>query len=144
MEAVWLLCLPRWEAETKVQHLQMLNDAAEFWLGPGAGCGKPDCVEDWVRFPGGCSKSWSWFCLNDKFLSLSPAPNLASLSGCVPRWWGSTTECESDCEFPKEVRSRERPQKYCVDPTLWEDRLHARSSGTSSPGSPALGNQQQR
>lgn len=29
MEAVWLLCLPRWEAETKVEHLQMLNDAAD-------------------------------------------------------------------------------------------------------------------
>lgn len=37
MEAVWLLCLPRWEAETNVEHLLALNNSAEFWLSPGEG-----------------------------------------------------------------------------------------------------------
>lgn len=88
---------------------------------------------------------WSWFCLNGfKLLSLSPAPSLASLSQGVPleRWWGVQLNEKVTVRFPRELRSIVHPQKYNVDLAVRTGSSHAYCSGTTSPGSSTLGNQQ--
>lgn len=110
LKAVWLLCLcPEWEAETNVEHLLALNNSAElFFLGegtcPSAGLAVTSLTvwktglgsQEVALSHGPGSVLVTSCCLSAQL------PGLASLSGCVPKWWGMQLNEKVIMSFPRE------------------------------------------